>query len=116
MINVLTKSRELTEVELYLMTVSPAIQVLNTVEDNTSIDVDAWLTFEDKKENGEVTELFSILSKNKKAYCCQSKTFRNSFSEIADIMGEKPFSIIKFSGKTKANKDYINCMLDISKL
>lgn len=117
MINIKTVSRDFTDVEKYLMTISPAIVSMKDVEDGTSIDVAGVLMFEDVKDTtGEVVEVMSIITPENKVYSCQSATFKRSINDISTIMGNTPFSVIKTSGKTKAGRDFINCVLDTSKL
>ena len=116
MITINEKSREMTEVEIYLMTVSPSIKTMKEVPDGTSIAVDAMLNFTDVKEDGTSSIITSIMNTDKKVYAFQSQTFYNSLKYIMDIMKEKPFSIIKTSGKTKNGRDYINCELDLASL
>lgn len=116
MITIKNTSRELTKVEEYLMTSSPAMKVMNSLEDGTSLPVLASLVFEDTKDNGEVVEILSILTEANVVYSCQSQTFKRSFNDIASIMEGSEFSIVKTSGKTKAGRDFINCELDVSKL
>lgn len=116
MITIIEKSREMTEVEIYLMTVSPAIKTMKDVPDGTSIAVDAMLNFTDVKEDGTSSNITSIMTPDKTVYAFQSQTFYNSLKDIKAIMKEKPFSIVKTSGKTKNGRDYINCELDLSSL
>lgn len=117
MINIKTMSREFTDVEKYLMTISPAIISMKDVADGTQITVAGILYFEDVKENtGEAVEVMSIITPDNEVYSCQSATFKRSVNDIATIMGDKVFPIIKTSGKTKSGRDFINCVLDTSKL
>ena len=116
MITIKETSREFTEVEQYLMTIAPSIVSMKDVEDDTKINVDGFLIFEDVKENtGEVVEVLSIITPEKNVYSCQSATFKRSVKDIANIM-KGAFTIIKQSGKTKAGRDYINCILDIESI
>lgn len=115
-IRIYDTSKEFTEVEQYLMTKSPAIISMKDVEDDTSIIVDGILNFEDEKDNGEVVEIMSIITPDSKVYSCQSKTFKRSIIDIANIMHGKPFPIKKISGKTKAGRDYIDCILNTDAL
>lgn len=116
MITIKETSRDFTELEQYLMTVAPSIVSMKNVEDGTKINVDGFLTFEDIKENtGEVVEVLSIITPKKEVYSCQSATFKRSVKDIANIM-KGAFTIIKQSGKTKAGRDYINCVLDIESI
>jgi hypothetical protein len=117
MINIKEMSREFNEVEQYLMTIAPSIISMKDVEDGERITVDGILMFEDIKEDtGETVEVMSIITPEKHVYSCQSATFKRSVRDISNIMNGKPFTIIKTSGKTKANRDYINCILDVENL
>lgn len=117
MITIKSTSREFTEVEQYLMTIAPSIVSLKDVADGEHITVNGILTFDDVKENtSECVEVMSIITPDKKVYSCQSATFKRSIKDIASIMKEKQFTVIKTSGKTKAGRDYINCVLDVESL
>jgi hypothetical protein len=117
MINIKEMSKEFNEVEKYLMTIAPSIISMKDVEDGEHITVDGILMFEDVKEDtGETVEVMSIITPEKHVYSCQSATFKRSVRDISNIMNGKPFTIIKTSGKTKANRDYINCVLDVENL
>lgn len=108
-------SREFTKVEIYLMTSSPDVISLKNV-DETPIPVDGYILFKDKNQDGEETDILSIITPDKKVYACQSQTFKRSFLEIFELMGGEAFSIIKKSGVTKAGRDFINCVLDVNSL
>ena len=117
MVEIKTVSREFTEVEQYLMTIAPSIQSVKDVEDGTHITVDGVLEFADIKDNtGEAVDLMSIITPDKKVFSCQSSTFKRSIKDISNIMKGKEFTVIKTSGKTKAGRDFINCVLDIESL
>jgi hypothetical protein len=117
MVEIKTVSREFTEVEQYLMTIAPSIQSVKDVEDGTRITVDGVLEFTDVKENtGEVVDIMSIITPDKKVFSCQSSTFKRSIKDISNIMNGKEFTVIKTSGKTKAGRDFINCVLDTESL
>lgn len=115
MIEMKSASRELTKVERYRLTLSPEIQTVQDLADDTVIHVSAFAEFDDiNEESGEVAHLLGILDKDGKSYVTQSVTFKRSFSDIADIFaddGESEFSIRKISGTTKANRPYVNCVL-----
>lgn len=117
MVTITNKSREFSEVEIYLMTVSPAMISVKTLEDGTKINVRGILEFEEVKEDtGEVVNIVSIIDDEKDVYSFQSKTFKRSLNDIAMICKDKAFTIIKTSGKTKAGRDFINCILDVSSI
>lgn len=117
MINIKTESREFNEVEKYLMTLAPSIVSIKNLEDNTKIDVDGYITFEDIKEDtGETVEILSIITPDKRVYSCQSATFKRSFNDVVHIMNGKSFSVLKISGTTRNGRDFINCILDVGTL
>lgn len=116
MVEIKEMSREFTKVEKYLMTIAPDIEPLKNIADGESIPVDGYLIFDDIKDDGDTHEIVSIITPNKKVYSGQSATFRESLKDIESVMDEEKFSIIKISGKTKVGRDYINCILDVSKL
>lgn len=117
MVEIKTVSREFTEVEQYLMTIAPSIQSAKDVEDGTRITVDGVMEFTDIKENtGEAVDVMSIITPDKQVYSCQSATFKRSIRDISNIMKGKEFTVIKTSGKTKAGRDFINCVLDTESL
>ena len=117
MINIKYMSRDFTEVEQYLMTISPSIVSVKDVPDGEHIKVSGILLFDDVKEDtGESADIMSIITPDKRVYSCQSATFKRSIKDIANIMKDKEFTIIKTSGKTKSNRDYINCVLDVDSL
>lgn len=117
MINIDYQSREFTKVEKYLMTAGQDNISLKDLEDGTSIPVSGIMTFEDiDEETGERNELCSIIDHEKNVYVFQSATATRSLLDIASIMEGEPFSVIKFSGKTKAGRDFVNLKLDTTGL
>lgn len=106
-------SKDFTEVEEYLMTLDKNITSIKDVEDKTVIPVEGYLTFTDEKDSGEDVEILSIITPNKEVFSCQSATFKRSFHDIANILHDKPFSVIKLSGTSKAGRPYIDCALDV---
>lgn len=120
MVTIKSMSREFTEVEQYLMTLSSDITSMKDVPDGTSIEVAGTLIFTDVKETGsdagKEVEILSIITPDNKVYSCQSATFKRSLSDIANIMHGQPFSIIKKSGATKSDRPYIDCALDVQAL
>lgn len=114
MINLKEMSREFNKREVYLMTVSPSITSVKDLPDGTKITVAGTLKFEDVKEDtGEVVNVLSVITPDNMVYSCQSATFKRSISDIAKIMDGEPFTVIKTSGRTRAGRDFVNCVLDI---
>lgn len=114
MITINKMSKEFDEVEQYLMTVSPAIKSMKDIEDGTKIAVAGTLEFTDTKDNGESVDILSIITPDNEVFSCQSATFKRSLGDIVNIMGDKPFTVIKMSGTTKAGRPYIDCTLDVT--
>ena len=110
------RSRELTEIEEYVMTLDNGIVSMKDVDDGAVIKVSAYLEFTDTKSDGTTAQLLSILGEDGVAYSTQSETFKNSFRDIAKVMKDKNFAIIKSSGTTKNGRAYVNCMLDKSSI
>ena len=117
MVEIKQCSREFSDVEKYLMTIAPSIISMKNVPDGTHITIDGILTFEDTKDTtGEIADILSVITPEKKVYSCQSATFKRSIRDISIIMKGKSFTIVKTSGKTKAGRDFINCELDVESL
>lgn len=116
-INVIEKSREFTKVEMYLLTVSPSTISVKDIADGEIIPVESYLLYEQTKPNKEgkmeTMQILAIMTPERQVYACQSRTFKQSFMEMKDIMEGSPFSIIKISGKSKGGRDYVNCVLDV---
>ena len=112
--NIIAKSNEsLNRVDQYLMISSPAVKTINSLPDETVIPVSEWVIYDDVKSTGESVEILSILTPAKEAYACQSNTFKRSFKDIVELMGNEKFSIKKIGGITKSGRPFINCVLDI---
>lgn len=113
-ITITNTSRELTEVEQYLMTIDSGITSMKDVADGTSISVDAYIEYKDTKNDGKEAELLSIITVDGKVYSTQSATFKNSLKSIHELMHGKPYAIVKRSGETKAGRPFVDCGLDIN--
>lgn len=117
MIKILETSTELTKVQKYLMTTSPAIKSVKDLADGEGVKVVASLTFQDIKDDGEEVEIFSILDENGVAYATNSKTFKRAFLDIVEAMdGEYPIPILKSSGVSNAGRQFVQCELDVASL
>lgn len=113
-ITITSTSRELTEVEQYLMTMDSGITSMKDVPDGTSISVDAYLEYKDMKKDGSESDILSIITNDGKVYSTQSETFKSSFKSIYELMHGKPYSIVKHSGTTKAGRPFVDCGLDVN--
>ena len=110
--NIIEKSRELTNQELYLLTMSPkADSVKNHVGER--FDVAAWSLFEDKdKKTGEVHSVLSILTTENEVLSTISPTFQEDFMDMAEIFCND-FAVEIISGKSKAGREFVTCALAI---
>ena len=119
MLTIKSSSKELSKVERYLMTQGQGMEMLQNVEDGSKIPVSAFCIYEDYKETDETTvTLLSILTPDNKVFVTQSATFIRSFGDIADVFANEDgtydaFTVVKISGKTKAGRPFVNCVLDI---
>lgn len=111
MVEIKRSSRELSKIEVYRMTLDNSITSCKDLEDGFEIEVDAWLEYDDNKDDGKVESIFAILATDGHVYACTSKTFARNVLEIADVFDNETFTIIKNSGVTKAGKDFIYATL-----
>lgn len=112
-ITITNESRELTEVEQYLMTMDSGITSMKDVADGTAIPVGAYIEYKDTKIDGTEVDLLSIITVDGKVYSTQSETFKRSLKAIHELMHGKPYTIVKCSGETKAGRPFVDCGLDV---
>lgn len=110
--NITNKSRELTNEEIYLLTMSPkAESVKNHVGE--CIEVSAWVIFEDvDKKSGEVHSVLSVLTPDNKVFSTISTTFQSDFLDMAELF-HNDFAFEVISGKSKAGREFVTCALAI---
>ena len=110
--NIINKSRELSNQEMYLLTMSPkGDSVKNHVGER--IDVSAWVIFEDvDKKTGDVHEVLSVLTPDNEVFSTISPTFQSNFLDMADIF-HNDFAFEVISGKSKAGREFVTCALAI---
>ena len=113
---IIKASREFSKVEKYMLMLSPEIKSGKDLEDGEKFTVEAFLIFSDEKEDGSEVEVMSIMTADKTVYSFQSATMRRSIEEIWETMEGETFTAVKTSGRTRAGRDYINCVLDTSNL
>ena len=116
MIKVTNQTKDFTAIEKYLMTTAPTIKAVKTLQDGDVINVAGYLEFIDEKEDGTTAEIMSIITTDNSVYSTQSVTFKRSIKDIETVMNEFPFTVKKISGKSKAGRDYVDCVLDIDSL
>ena len=108
--NIIEKSRELTNQELYLMTMShKADSVKNHIGER--IKVSAWLLFEDTdKKTGEVHSVLAVLTPENEVFNTISPTFQTDFMDMAELF-HNDFAFEIISGKSKAGREFVTCAL-----
>lgn len=99
---------------VYQMTRGKATVSVNKLDDD-QLDQDypvrAWLVYTDVNSKGEDVEILSVLTESGLVLAAQSKTFKESFFDIVDIVGDRPFSIRVLSGTSKSGRRYMDCDL-----
>ena len=110
--NIINKSRELSNQEVYLLTMSPkADSVKNHVGER--IDVSAWALFEDvDKKSGEVHSVLSVLTPDNEVFSTISPTFQSDFLDMAELF-HNDFAFEVISGKSNAGREFVTCALAI---
>ena len=111
-----TSAPELREdpVFMYRMTHGKNTVSVNKLDDDqleNDYPVSAWVVYTDVNSKGEDVEILSILTESGLILAAQSKTFKESFFDIVDIVGDRAFSIRVLSGTSKAGRRYMDCDL-----
>lgn len=99
---------------VYRMTHGKNTVSINKLDDEqleNDYPVSAWLVYTDVNSKGEDVEILSILTESGLILAAQSKTFKESFFDIVDIVGQRPFAIRVLSGTSKAGRRYMDCDL-----
>ena len=110
--NIINKSRELTNQEVYLLTMSPkADSMKNHVGER--VEVSAWAVFEDTdKKTGEVHSVLSVLTPENEVFSSISPTFQADFFDMAELF-RNDFAFEVISGESKAGREFVTCALAI---
>ena len=111
---IIKTSRELNKVEKYLLTQSNNMISVKDIADGEQIKFKAFAVYTDINSKEEEVEILSIMTPDNHIYATQSATFKKSFLQIFETMGDTLFTVIKTSGTTKAGRPYVDCILDIN--
>lgn len=105
----LTENKKL----MYKLTMgeSKGVAKMTDEELDKSYPVDAYLFYTKEDNKGETVTLLSILS-GKDVITAQSETLRKAFAEIADLMGNEPFSVRFEAAQSKNGRRFVYCVLD----
>ena len=110
--NIINKSRELSNQELYLLTMSPKAESVKA-HVGECIEVSAWLIFEDTdKKTGEVRKILSVLTPDNEVFSSVSPTFQSDFLDMAELF-HNDFAFEVISGKSKAGREFVTCALAV---
>lgn len=99
---------------LYKMTRGKTTISVNKMDDDQldrDYAVSAFVLYKDVNNKGEDVEILSVLTESGLVLAAQSKTFKESFFDIVDIVEERPFSIRVLSGTSKSGRRYMDCDL-----
>lgn len=113
MIEILRKSDEtMTKKDIFKLTKNQKIQTVKSLENGAKISVVHWIEFSDvNSSTGEEVEILSMMDDNGECFATNSKSFKEMFFDIVDIMEGEDFTIEKLGGKTKAGRDFVTCGL-----
>lgn len=100
--------------ELYVLTrgVTLSVQKMKEADLEKAYPVNGYALYEETNSKGEVVEVLAIKSAGV-VLSTVSATFKEEFFFIADLMGNEPFSIRVVKGKTKSDRTFYTCALDI---
>ena len=113
MMEIIKKSDEqMTKKDIFMMTKNQKIRTVKSLENGAKINVTHWVEFSDvNSATGEVVEILSIMDESGEVFATNSKSFKDMFFDIVDIMDGEDFTIEKLGGKTKAGRDFVTCGL-----
>lgn len=113
MMEIIRKSdEEMTKKDIFMMTKNQKIRIVKSLENGAKINVTHWIEFSDvNSSTGEVVEILSMMDETGECFATNSKSFKEMFFDIVDIMDGEGFTIEKLSGKTKAGRDFVTCAL-----
>lgn len=113
MMEIIRKSdEEMTKKDIFMMTKNQKIQTVKSLENGAKISVAHWIEFSDVNSGtGEKVEILSMMDKTGECFATNSKSFKEMFFDIVDIMDGEDFTIEKLGGKTKAGRDFVTCGL-----
>lgn len=98
---------------LYRLTMgdSKGVAKMTDEELDKSYPVDAYLVYEKEDNKSNPVTLLTILS-GSEVITAQSQTLQKAFLEIADLMGDDPYSVRFEAGESKNGRRFVYCVLD----
>lgn len=113
MMEIIRKSdEEMTKKDIFMMTKNQKIRTVKSLENGAKINVTHWIEFSDVNAGtGEVADILSMMDESGEVFATNSKSFKDMFYDIVDIMDGEDFTIEKLGGVTKAGRDFVTCGL-----
>lgn len=113
MLEIIRKSdEEMSKKDIFMMTKNQGIKTVKSLSNGAKINVVHWVEFSDvNADTGEAVDILSMMDENGECYATNSKSFKDMFFDIVDIMEGERFIIEKLGGKTKAGRDFVTCGL-----
>lgn len=114
---IVMRSGSMNEYDEYDLLESPAIVSLKEIPHRCIVCVGLWIDYITKDKDGHEIECISIQDANTgDTYSGQSATFRESFSDIVDRVGDmnpvpENFFIEVLHNTSKSGREFINCAL-----
>lgn len=105
-----TIPEELSNRQLYDLTMSPKIQKMRE-QRGSVIQIAAACIYEDAdKKTGELHDVLSIATPDGEIFATNSPTFMDDFQAMCDMFGDTGVTAIEvISGTSKAGREFITC-------
>lgn len=96
----------------YRMTESVSTSVQDMTDDqyDGQYEVLAYLLYSDIDSKGKEREILTIQT-DKGLFTTVSKTFKESFFKVVNLMDGEPFAIRMFTGASNSGKTYVDCRM-----
>ena len=113
MLEIIRKSDdEMSKKDVFMLTKNQKIRTVKSLENGAKINVTHWIEFSDvNSSTGEKVEILSMMDETGECFATNSKSFKEMFFDIVDIMDGEYFTIEKLGGKTKSGRDFVTCGL-----
>ena len=108
--DIINKSRELTNQEIYFLTKARDIQKMQTAVDQR-LEMESWIIYTDVNSNGENNDIFSLRTPEGESFATNSPSFIKAFLDILDCFDREDIHSIKVChGTSKAGRKYLYCV------
>lgn len=100
--------------EMYVLTrgVSLSVQKMTDADREKAYPVHGFALYEELNNDGDVVEVLAVKSEGV-VLSTISKTFKDEFFYIADIMGDEPYAIRIVKDVSAKGRTFYTCALDI---